>query len=366
MSLIRLRRCAPVWALCVPGLLAIHSLPASAQMGDFVPPVRAASVETGDVSPRITLVGTTEPRMHSLVASEREGRVVGVPADEGDLVEAGVILARLDGRSLELELREARAALAEGQAQLELAEHDLERARQLFGDDIRTLKELQDAEAERAVRAKRTEQFSARVEKMEVDLERTGIRAPFGGAVVSLHTEIGEWVREGGPIAELVDLSRVHVVVDVPERYINAVTVGDAASVTFDALAGRGGAGVVIAVIPQADETTRTFPVKVELPNAKLAIKGGMLARVTLRVGEGRTSTLVPKDALVTRGEGVFVYVVEADTVRFVPVVLGVAQDTSVEVQGPLQSGELVVVRGNERLRPGQTVRLVGPAGAAP
>lgn len=203
----------------------------------------------------------------------------------------------------------------------------------------------------------RAEAQQAEVARLEDDLERHTIRAPFAGYVVKEHTEIGEWLAKGAAVAEVVALDEVDVVAPVVEDYILGVKVGMVASVTIGAVPGQTFEGTVIAVVPGADERARTFPVKVRVKNPEGPfLKAGMFATVHMPVGGTEKAVLVPKDALVLGGASPMVYVVLDGKAAPVPVETGIAVDGLIQVKGGVMGGQKVVVRGNERLRPGQAV----------
>ena len=137
------------------------------------------------------------------------------------------------------------------------------------------------------------------------------------------------------------------------ERDIRLVQVGDDALVTLDALPNRTFTGRVKYITPQADLASRTFPVKIEVPNTPdHAIKAGMFARVTLRTGSAQSSVFVPKDAVVRRASGQVVFVVEDAKARMVPIKTGRTHEGLIEVvEGQLRPGAAVVVTGNESLQ---------------
>ena len=189
--------------------------------------------------------------------------------------------------------------------------------------------------------------------------------APFDGWVIKEFTEVGQWIQAGGPIVELVDLSRVQVEVPLPERYVGEIKVGASVIATFDGLRGFQVKGKVFSVLAQADRNSRTFPIKVELPNADLMIKSGLVSRVILQVGAPYEALVIPKDALVLRGGSEFVFVMKDAIVSQVPVVAVNHVNHEVEINGQLEPGMMVVVEGNERLFPGQPVRVLEEASPA-
>ena len=376
-------------------------------------PVVVALVETRVLELTVTLIGTVQPATRSLIASEAAGLVVTFPVEEGQAVRKAETLARLRRVPLEIELREARAAqeqarqelielergsrpevveearagLQQAEAEYVNAKREAERRKDLYEQKVISIEQYQisataaKAASERLAQARavferiktgpRQEKIDraranltarkAAVARLEDKLTQTVITAPFAGVVVKEHTEVGQWLSQGGPVVELVDLSSVEVTVPVPERYISSLHRGDAAPLALDALPGRSFAGRVVQIIPQANTSSRTFPVKVEVANPDGLIKSGMFARVTLPVERGRRALVVPKDALISRGPVDTLFVVADGKVRQVAVKRGRASGVWVAVEGPVEEGQLVVVRGNERLRDGMPVTILPP-----
>lgn len=323
--------------------------------------VVTAPVTAEMVRAPLILVGTAEPRYQAAVATEGAGRVEALPARRGEQVAQGAPLARLRTLPLELRLQEGRARQAEVEARIAKAQADARRGESLFAQKFISEEELQTLTTELAALRRQREQVAAELRLLQDQLKRLEVRAPFAGRVVEENTEIGEWLGEGDPVVLLADLSVVHVVVPVPERQIGEIAPGLKVEVVFDALPGRTFPGEVAAIVPQADQATRTFPVEISIPNPEGRILAGMLARITFHLGEPRPALLVPKDALVPQpGGGGHLVKVDAGRAVIVPVrVTGTyGQHYAVESSGPpLAPGDRVVVRGNERLRPGQTVK---------
>lgn len=222
------------------------------------------------------------------------------------------------------------------------------------------------------------------VNQIEDRLAKYTIRAPFDGYVVQKHTEVGAWINRGDPIAEVIAIDPIEVAVSVPETAIanlqEAVSVAEesggalTAVVKVDALGSDLFSGSVERIVPQADVRSRTFPVKVILENPLVGkshkLKAGLICHVNLPVGKPQKVTLVPKDALVLGGATPKVIVVEKAedpmtkkevvTGRHVPVELGAASfDNLIQVSGQLKPGMSIVIRGNERLMPGQALNVV-------
>ncbi len=322
-------------------------------------PVRVVTVERQDVRRSVTLVGTVEPWKRSIVASDLAGRVVNFPVKAGRQVRRGDLLARLDTDTLMIQLESATASRAEGVVRHDQAKLDLERMRALFEKEAVTKKERDDAIAEELALRRRLAQLDAEIRRVRDRIKKSSIVAPFDGWIIEEHTEIGQWLEEGGPVIEMVDLSRLQVEVPVPERFVPFLRRGDPVSAVFDGLPGFKATGTVFSIVAQADRAARTFPVKMEIPNDELVIKSGMVARVTITVGETYQAIVVPKDALVLKGGNQFVFLIQNGVAVQQQVKPGIHTDGLVEVSGDLEVGMDVVVQGNERLLPGQAVRIL-------
>jgi RND family efflux transporter MFP subunit len=310
----------------------------------------------------LTLPGSVEAGLVSRVASEVAGLVTEVPVREGERVKKGELLARLSERSLELSLRAAEAQLEEAEARQKLAERNYERARELSASGIFSRQQLDDALYEFRAWQGRIDQLRAEIDRIRYEQERCRIAAPFDGVVVARHTEVGQWLKVGDPVAEVLSLEELEVVVNVPERYYRTIRAGAPARLMLDAFPGAVVRGRVSAVIPRAEPQARTFPVRVRIRDEAGRIAVGMLAQVELdgvfETGEGpRLATIVPKDAVVREGAELRVYVLDGDGVaKAVTVSAGAAVGAWTEVHGPIAPGQKVITRGNERLSPGQKV----------
>ena len=212
----------------------------------------------------------------------------------------------------------------------------------------------------------------AEVERIDDQLAKHTIRSPFSGWVIERFTEAGQWLARGGLVARIAELDTVEIDVPVPELSIGSLSPGADVRLEFDAAPGQTWIGRVARVVPQADLLSRSFPVRVSLQNRIIdgqpVLRGGMVARAWLPVGKTGLATVVPKDALVLGGQTPLVYVVEptagsdsAGLAQPVPVTLGTTVGDTVEVRGAVEPGQLVVVRGNERLRPGAAVSFAAP-----
>ncbi|MDX1388611.1 MAG: efflux RND transporter periplasmic adaptor subunit [Acidobacteriota bacterium] len=320
--------------------------------------VETSTVTSERITESVELAGTVRAVLDSLVASEVDGRVADRRVENGDRVSKGQALIGLDSARLDKSLAFARAEEDEVAALLELAERQEKRARELYEDEVVSIHDLDQAVSNRQSLEGRLEGIRVRIASIEDDIARTRIRAPFSGVVTEIHTEVGEWISQGDPVVRLSSLSTLEIELDVPERYFPLLTRGDAATATIEAMPGVTLEGEVFALVPRADSDARTFPVIIRAPNPGGAVGGGMLARVSLSLASGSNVLLVPKDAIVRQAQRQMVFIVDGGTVRAVSVRTGRSTGSRVEVSGELDAGDEVVIRGNERLAPGQSVHV--------
>ena len=340
-------------------LLVLQIANGWAQKGPPATPVKVAEISKVEIAPQVQLIGTAEPILTSVIASDIEGLVAKFSAGEGDFVKKGAVLARLEDSLLQINLKGAKANKDDTKAQLSRARTDLKRSAELLASKTIADKQYTDDLAEVQSLEARIRRLEAEIEHIQDSIAKKTIRAPFSGYLVKEHTQVGQWVEKGGPIVTLADLSSMEVKVDVPERYVPLLVLGGITRVQLDALNPEDFTGKISAIIPVGDSTSRTFPVTVAVENPNNRIKGGMLCRVSLAIGRPNFVLAVPKDAVVNLGQKHLLYVVNDGMAQPLPVQLGDASDSMIEVRGPVKAGMQVVTRGNERLRPGQPVQII-------
>ncbi len=327
--------------------------------------VVTAAVEQGEIRPPLILVGTAEPRYTAEVACEVDGLVEQLTVRRGDRVHKGDLLAKQRTLPLKLRLQESRAQLREVLARIEKAQADVRRAERLFDQKFISEEQLQERRTDLDALGQRERRLRAAIRIVEDSLARMEIRAPFDGSIVAERTEVGQWLDAGDPVIVLSDLSVIHIMVPIPEQQIHRITRGGSVAVTIDALPGRALSGTISAIVPRADTGSRSFPVQVNVENRDGAILAGMLARVTFHPVTLAAALVVPKDALVPQPEGGgYLVKVSNGTASWVQVKVLESYGDRYAVEPlnkDLAAGDRVIVRGNERVRPGQTVREAAP-----
>jgi len=331
----------------------------SKQQGPPPAPVRVAKIEKKMVSNQLSLVGTTEAIAGSTVAAEVSGVVEYYPVKEGDFVEKGKLLVRLRATDLKLQLKGAIAVRERIRANLKNAEKELSRFSKLKDTDSIAARQYDEALYNHNALLQEFLQKEVEVERLEYEIEQKEVFAPFSGFIAEEYTQVGEWINNGGPVVKLVDLEQIRITVDMPERYVVMLSPQSEVMVMIKSVANNFFPGRIYAVLPYGDRNARTFPVRINLDNSNYKIKSGMEAIVTFNLTGVKSALLIPKDAVVTAGNSRIVFSLSGDKVIPVNVEIVGYYDGNVAVKGELQPGDKVVIRGNERLRPGQTVLVL-------
>ena len=331
----------------------------AAQIDGYAAPVSYTVVRQHTLRPTVRLPGTVQSRHRSIIGSETEGIVVALHVREGESVTKGASLAQLRTDVLEQRLNAARSQLEASIANRELTSRSLERARQLF--DTKSMSEQQVDELAYELLGWQAEErrLEAEIAQIELAIDHSHIRAPFNGIIVDRLTDIGEWREIGDPIVELISVTDLEVDVAVPVVYFDDLNANENAEVSFPSMSDQRLVLEITAVVPVADSEARAFTVKLRLPNDSQTprVAVGMLADVWLSVGQPSDATIVPKDAIVQRQEERLVVLLNDDNqTRIRTVRTGNSIGAWIEVQGDIEAGDRVIVRGNERLGPEQTV----------
>lgn len=372
-----------VTVICALIIPAVKPSPALAQGGPAG--VQVALVEERDFVETAPVLGEFLAPTNSLVAARVSGLISKVHVAVGEAVTLNAPLIDLDTELLDIELTSAVAARREAEAGLAVAQTDLRLAEQNFAriDQLRSspafsegrFDELQ-SQVERA--RGQIAQAQARISSADVsiararyNLDNATITAPFSGTVLDVPAQPGEYIAIGNPLVRLLDQQNLEIVADVPAAYVGGLTIGRSVSVM---ISGRSGyEASVRAVLPQETVTTRTRPVRFMAPftastssTTTTPYAAGQTVSLAIPIAEPRRVLTVPKDALVQGRGGWIVYIDDGGKAAPRQVTLGQAVGDRFEVLNGLQGGESVVVRGNERLRPGQDIMAMPMADSAP
>jgi membrane fusion protein (multidrug efflux system) len=308
--------------------------------------VEAVKVKVGLVQSSLTAVGSLRADESVNIAPEVDGRISDVTPKEGMLVEQGEVLFRLDDVM-------AKAELTQYRADLSLAETNFDRAETLFKQRSGTEKTRDEAKFA-------LERTRANVEMSASRLDKTQIRAPFSGLLGLRAVSNGEYVTKGTKLISLSKVDTLKVDFRLPEVELASVATGNKVNIEVDALPGRKFEGTVFAIDPQVDVNGRSIALRATVANPGAVLKPGLFARVELITMSRPNAITVPETALVTQGRDRSIYVVRDGKAVRVKVAIGLREPGRVEIIEGLKPDDVVVVTGQQRLREGVPVDIVG------
>ena len=309
-------------------------------------------VSAQELTDHLTIRGMVEPWTSVSLSAETSGKLVFVAKDEGGRVSKGERLFGIDTAIL-------KANLASAEARARYAATTHERTKKMFADEAISKDELDRAKAD-------MDAAGAAVELCEAHLADADVFSPIDGVLDCKEAEVGEFLSPGDPLGEVVDTSRVKVVMPAPEKDVKFIHVGDQVDMVIEALADGIRRGKVIFVKQVADPVTLTFPVHVEVDNADGRIRPGMIAKVDL-VRRRFDKAIAVNIFCVRRHEkGYRVFVEQDGLARARDIVPGIFDGQMVQIVSGLAEGDRLIVKGQRELIDGVKVKVVeqlGPDG---
>lgn len=308
-------------------------------------PVQVTVVETRSVADIVRLPGRVQPDLRAQLAVDKGGRVIELLADKGDRVAAGDVLLRIDDRIW---------STAHAQAEIELreAERDYRRWTELSRTGSVSASEFD------AVRA-RHDRARVTLEEAQVHLEQCVVRSPADGIINRRMIEVGEHAAEGAAVFELVVSDPVRLVIDVPERDIAVVSVGDSIPFTVSILGGEEFAGEVKHIAEAASPVGNSYRVEATVPNPDRILRPGMLAEARLQRGLREDSIVVSLSAVLPRRGDHFVFVAQEDrAVRRLVRIERILGADAILASG-LAVGDELILEGHRELIDGALIERV-------
>lgn len=334
-------------------------------------PVSVVVVERRDVPQRVSGIGTVQS-LHSVVLRPQvTGVITEVLFDEGKLVERGDLLARIDDRAIKAALAQARAEKTSGEADLRIAELDLARYNQLPDRNI-VPRQTIEQQAALVEKLKATIQASeARIAAQRVQLSFTEIRSPVRGRVGIRRVDPGNLVQAGDTegLVSVTQIDPISVLFTLPQELLprlrQATKGTEPVSVTaFDRDAGAALAhGHLTTLDNHIDVATGTLRLRAEFANAQGDLLPGQFVTLQLETGTSANATVVPAQAVQQGLDSAFVYRVRSNTAEMAPVVTSYLDDEIAVIAEGIAPGDLVVIDGQSRLKPGAAVKYSAPAG---
>ena len=323
--------------------------------------VNVVSAKMMELSPVVWVSGTVVSQNDSNIASEISGRLVSLAAI-GSRVERGEVIARIDDKQLQIQYREEHANILNSEASLHFLKTEVTRTTQLVKQKLSPPTELDKIISERDIDKGNVIAAQARLDKTKQALDYTNLQAPFNGVVAQRIASLGEYVNAGSAIVRLVEIENSEATVFVP--IVAYQFLKNAKNLVVESPLGNGKAPIK-SVVPVAD--TRSHLMEVRLNMSAFDWPIGLNIKAKVANGPSEQSLTVPRDALVLRRDGASVFRINKSEkgaqAEKIPVTVGIGMEgliavTSIATDNKINVGDLIVIRGAERLQHGQSVAI--------
>ena len=324
------------------------------QMADsFVVPVVTEHAVKKHVSPTVLYSAAVISRNDASLAGEISGHLTWV-AEVGDRFRKGERVAKLDDVFIRQQVIEEKSIIQSEQAKYNFYTRTVERFSQLLTDDNIAYSRVDQASTDQSVARSNILSAKARLAQAEERLKRTNILAPFDGVVSARFLQAGEWADKGAVIVRLVSLDDLEIQTHVPSSTLQYVAKGTPLMYTDGNMSGT---GKVRVFVPVGGDVSRLYELRISVSDPSL--EAGNLLRVAIPTAHPRETILVPRDALVLRREGVYVFRINKESIaEKITVETGIAESGNIEVIGGILEHDRVVTRGGENLEHGMAVRV--------
>ena len=298
--------------------------------------------------------GTIVSNHDSEIAAETQGRIVWL-SEIGEQLKQGDRIAQVDNHLWNLRLKENQANIKRLKASLLYNERQMLRLGKLAQTNSASRTQLDEITSNKDMVTHELEQAQLNQARTAYQLKHTEIIAPFDGQVVERRRELGEYIQVGQAIARLVDIDNKEVRLRAPLRVAAYLQTGMLVEVKNSRFAGQ---FKIRAIVPVGDEVSRSLEIRVSVDKDSWLV--GAAVQVALPTDVSKLVVAVQRDALILREDGISVFrVTSTSTAEKIDVIPGIGRGPWVEIEGDLNAGDEVIVRGAERVRPGQAVKVV-------
>jgi RND family efflux transporter MFP subunit len=320
--------------------------------------VKIAAAQKKQIQPYVETTGTLKPDEEVTVSSEVDGIVRRLMVEEGSPVHGGMLLTAINDIDYILESKRAQAALKQSQANLANAQAEFKRKESLFQEELISKQQFDDVFTRAALAEADLDRARATLETAKEKLARTKIYSPIVGAVKEKKISVGDYVRNGMPLMQLIKIDPLKLDFTVSEKDAAQIKIGKDVVFTVDAFAGKQFKGRVSLLHPNVEERTRTLQAEAIVPNSDHVLKPGFFARTLIYTAAPREVVLAPITALLYDSSTVRIFIVEGDVARERIVKTGGKYGEYVEIVEGLKEKEQVVVVGQNNLSEGVKVNV--------
>ena len=320
--------------------------------------VRVATAEKKKIQPYLETTGTLKADEEVTVSSEVDGIVRQIKVDEGSPVNTGTILVEINDIDYMLDWKRSEAALKQAEANLANAKAEYKRKDALYKEELITKQQFDDITTKIALAEAELDRAKATLAISKEKLARTKVYSPLTGAVKEKRISVGDYVRNGTPLLQLIKINPLKLNFTISEKDAASIKIGQEVTFNVDSYADKQFKGRVNLLFPNVEEKTRTLQAEALVPNANHLLKPGFFARTLIYTSAPRTVVLAPITALLYDNAIIRIFVVNGDKASERVVKIGGKYGEYVEVLEGLKEKEEIVVIGQNNLSEGVKVNV--------
>lgn len=347
--------------IAIPLLLALAGCGKPPAKPEEIRPVRSTVVNLGSVDSGNTYAGEVRPRYESDLGFRVAGKILNRSINVGDVVRSGQVLARLDAQDLALSEASGRAQVAALDAQLAVAKSDYERNKKLFDEGVIGASGIDHYESTYQAAQAQVEAARAQLRATSNQTGYAELRADHDGIITAVMAEPGQVVSAGQTVVRLAHSGEIEVASNVPEDQVGRVRAGMPVQVSLWSSSGLQIPGTIRELASSADPATRTYTLRVSVPQPPPEMKLGMTASVRIPLTGVPKLIHVPLGALIEQQghKGVWVFNPTSQQVEFHPIAIAGVVGNEFLVADGLKDGDVVITAGAPLLQAGQKVKLM-------
>lgn len=323
-------------------------------------PVEIETAKLGSIQNDLLLTGNAEAEEQVTISTKRSNRIERIYVAENQAISHGQLLVQMDVSDLNAQMAQNNAQVTASQAsanqvktQMNNALTNLSRMKSLFAQGAISQEQLDNAQTQYSALVAQHQASLAQTKAMRSGVSYvaalagdTSIKAPFNGMVIAKSAEVGEVIDAGKPILVVAKVDRMKVKASVSEMDVRKIKVGQEVKVTIDALPGEAFKGRITQILPEVTVQSRSLVAEIIIENPEFKIKPGMFARANITTEKHDQVVIIAKQAVIYKDNKSYVYIVEGDKSKLIPVTLGINQGQKVEIVNGVKAGDKVITVG--------------------
>lgn len=319
--------------------------------------VKAAAVQYVDITPSLNLNATLEGQTSATISAKIAGRIERVLVQEGQRVKAGEPLLELETVELANSVRQAGDAVRKAQAGYDLALNDFNRYQALYEKGAVSEQQLDNARVKLKTAEADLSSAKANESSAQQQYSYGVVSAPVDGVIANRAATVGQVVSPGAALMLVQDINQIYAVINVEQKDLGRVKVGQTATISVDAYPDRSFSGTVAVMNPEAGSGSRMFRTKILIDNSNGELKPGMFAKAELATGESARVLTIPQSAVVQKQGLYHVFTLENNKAVRRPIEVGEITESAIVVKSGLEAGQEVITTSVSRLKDGDAVQ---------